>query len=41
MRSLSGKKFFFWLGVMDAKTGKAQNMRAIRQNYEGQTKPVW
>ena len=37
----SGKKFFFWLGVLDAQYRHGQNKAARRENYIGQTKPVW
>lgn len=40
-KSMSGKRFWFWLGVVDAKANKQQDRRALRQDYEGQEKPVW
>jgi hypothetical protein len=36
----SGKKFFYWLGVMDASNNKPEN-RAAKRYWGGKTKPVW
>jgi len=38
---MKGKKFFYWLGLMDAKLHLGQDRRALRDWYEGQTLPVW
>jgi len=38
---MKGKKFFYWLGIMDAKLFHVPDRRALREWYEGQTLPTW